>query len=701
MKTKIQTEIHKGMRKTQRDYMLREQMRAIQKELGEDNPEVAEAQEWRQKIESASMPQQAKDKALKEVDRLERMPGASPETGVIRTYLDWLTALPWSVATDDRLDIQAAQTVLDTDHYGLPKVKDCILEYLAVRKLLIEQQSERAGEVATSDIAGQSPLLQSGVPGGKSGADVVTEGKARNSTPEAPAEPVHRVLLRSPILCFVGPPGVGKTSLGRSIAHALGRKFVRISLGGVHDEAEIRGHRRTYIGALPGRIIEALRQAGTNDPVFMLDEVDKLGARFSRRPGVGAARSARPRAEFHLPRQLSGGAVRSLERAVHHHRQRARYDPRRAARPHGDHPHARLHRGREAAHRAAVPGAAAAARARPPAHGRRARAHGGRPHRRTLRWRRTGRPGRAKAPVRRRQGIAPLLCRRNTARKPRLPARTILEIIRRYTKEAGVRSLERTIATICRKVARSVAEGHVEPVTVTPELLAEFLGPPQFTYGMAEEHDQVGVVTGLVWTEMGGNVISVEVTVMEGHPELILTGQLGNVMQESARAALSYAQSRARELGIVPEAFEKTAVHVHVPAGAIPKDGPSAGITMATALISAYTGLPVRRDLAMTGEITLRGRILPIGGLKEKVLAAHRAGIKTVLFPKENVKDLVDIPATVRDQLELVPVELMEPVLSRALVGFKQENLLRYPMTDVAQGGQRPRPWSSSVAGSV
>jgi ATP-dependent Lon protease len=485
--------------------------------------------------------------------------------------------------------------------------------------------------------------------------EVVTEGLAQQTTPDAAPAVPQRLLLRSPILCFVGPPGVGKTSLGRSIAHALGRKFVRISLGGVHDEAEIRGHRRTYVGALPGRIIEGIRQAGSNNAVFMLDEIDKVGSDFRGDPSSALLEVLDPEQNFsfadhylEVPFDLSkvlfittANVLDTIPSAL---RDRMEVIPMA-----GYTEDEKLH----IAQQFLVP--------------RQRREH----------------------------GLAPADEPAANGEQPENPvftAEALLSIIREHAKEAGVRQLERYIATICRKVARQVAEGKTEPVVVTPAVVTEYLGPARFTYGVAEESDQVGAVTGLAWTELGGDVMTVETAVVEGKPEVILTGQLGNVMQESARIALSYARSRARDLGIAPEAFEKTGVHIHVPAGAIPKDGPSAGITMATALISAYTGLPIRRDIAMTGEITLRGRVLPIGGLKEKVLAAHRAGITTVLFPKENLKDLQDIPATVREQVEMVPVSTMADVLERALVGFIQANRLRNP-----QPGLAAHPWATSL----
>jgi ATP-dependent Lon protease len=564
LKSRISSEVQKNIDKTQREYLLREQMKEIQKELGDLDPEQAEAQEWREKIEAAKMPEKAEEKALKEVERLERMPAASPEVGMIRTYLDWLVGMPWSVSTEDQLDLKAAAEQLDRDHFGLEMVKERILEHLAVRKLATD--------------------------------------------------------LRSPIICLVGPPGVGKTSLGKSVAAALGRKFARMSLGGVHDEAEIRGHRRTYIGSLPGRIIQAIRQAGSNNPVIMLDEIDKVGADFRGDPSAALL-------EVLDPEQNSDFSDHYLE---------VTFDLSRVL----------------------FITTANVLYTIPPA----------------LRDRMEviELPGYTElekvqiglnflVPKQRRfHGIAEEQLEITTA--------ALRLIVQEYTREAGVRQLEREIASICRKVARRFAEEGPSEIRVDADDVPKYLKAPRFTYGIAEEEDQIGVATGLVVTEEGGDVIPVEVTLMDSKPNLILTGQLGDVMQESARAAMSYVHSRARELGIKPTAFEDHSIHVHVPAGATPKEGPSAGITMATALISALSGRKVRRDVAMTGEITLRGRVLPIGGLKQKVMAAHRAGIRTVLFPQKNTKDLEEIPADVRGEMELIPVDHMDEVVPRAML---------------------------------
>ena len=510
LKGRIQSEVKSEMDKTQREYILREQLKAIQRELGEDDPQQAEINELRDKVEGAGMPDEIKARAIKEIDRMSRIPSASPEVGVIRTYVDWLIGLPWNVATDDLLDIKEAAKILDEDHYGLEKIKERILEYLAVRTLADE--------------------------------------------------------IRSPILAFVGPPGVGKTSLGKSIARAMGRKFVRMSLGGIHDEAEIRGHRRTYIGALPGRIIQSIKTAGSNNPVFMLDEVDKIGMDFRGDPSSALLEVLDPEQNNTFQDNYLEVPVRPEQGPLRRDGEPARPDPGRPPRPDGDHPPARLHRAGEDRDRQAVPDPQADEEPRP-------QREADRDH-----------------------------------------AEAMTELVRSYTKEAGVRNLEREIANIMRKVARSVAEGRKRKTVVDVKRLVAFLGPQRYEYGELEAEDQTGSATGLVVTEVGGDVIAIEVTKMEGKEDFILTGQLGEVMRESARAGLSWTRAHASELGISREIFEKNTLHIHVPAGGIPKDGPSAGITMATAIVSALAGIPVRKDVAMTGEITLRGRVLPIGG---------------------------------------------------------------------------------------
>jgi ATP-dependent Lon protease len=563
LKGRIQSEVKSEMDKTQREYILREQMKAIQRELGEEDPQQAEVNELREKVEAAGMPEEVKARALKEVDRMARIPSASPEVGVIRTYVDWLVGLPWNVTTDDLHDIKEAAKILDEDHYGLEKVKERILEYLAVRAL----------------------------------ADKI----------------------RSPILALVGPPGVGKTSLGKSIARAMGRKFVRMSLGGIHDEAEIRGHRRTYIGALPGRIIQNVKTAGTNNPVFMLDEIDKVGMDFRGDPSSALLEVLDPEQNnsfqdnyLEVPFDLSkvlfvatGNLIDPIPMAL-----------------------------RDRMEIIQVPGYTQ----------------------------------REKVEIGKRFLIPKQM--ENHGLKPKnivFTDEAMTELVQAYTHEAGVRNLEREIANIMRKVARTVAEGRKAKTVIDVKKLNDVLGPPRFEYGELEPEDQIGSATGLVVTEVGGDVVAIEVTRMDGKEDFILTGQLGEVMRESARAGLSWIRSHAAELGITRETFEKQTLHIHVPAGATPKDGPSAGITMATAMVSAYTGIPVRKDLAMTGEITLRGRVLPIGGLKSKILAAHLAGAKVVLIPRKNEKDIRDIPEEIRKQLKIVLADSMDQVLETAL----------------------------------
>ena len=564
MKAKIQSDVQQTLDKTQREYILREQMKAIQKELGDDDGS-SEINELREKIEAAGMPDDVKEKALKEVGRLEKIPQASPEQGVIRTYVDWLISVPWKKAAEDDWDIAEAARILDEDHYGLPKIKDRILEYMAVRKL--------------------------------------AKG------------------LRAPILCFVGPPGVGKTSLGKSIARAMGRKFIRMSLGGIRDEAEIRGHRRTYVGALPGRVLQNMKTAGETNPVFMLDEIDKVGADFRGDPSSALL-------EVLDPEQNNTFSDHYLE---------VPYDLSRV-----------------------------------------------------IFITTANVEDTIIAPLRDRMEIIRLpgytedekmhiatgyLLPRQLTQHGLENGRLVMdddclkELVRRYTREAGVRNLEREIGTICRKVARAIAEGKTETVTVTIADLSTYLGPEKFDFGLAEEEDQVGAVTGVSVSEYGGDVLTVEATVIDGKDlDFMLTGQLGKVMEESAKAALSYVRAHYAELGVPKGFFEDHAMHIHVPAGAIPKDGPSAGVTMATAITSALTGRRVHRDVAMTGEITLRGRVLPIGGVKEKLLAAHRAGIKTFILPEKNRKDLVDVPKEVLDTVDIHTVSTIDEVLKLALL---------------------------------
>ncbi|HEX9115253.1 MAG TPA: endopeptidase La, partial [Anaerolineae bacterium] len=564
LENRIHTQVQQEVDKSQREYFLREQMRVIQTELGEGDDALADVVKLREKIAEAGMPAEVRAKAEKEVGRLAGMPQASPEISVLRTYLDWLIGLPWEKATEDHLDIKAAAEVLDRNHYGLPKVKERILEHIAVRKL--------------------------------------AESK-----------------MRSPILCFVGPPGTGKTSLGKSIAEALGRKFVRLSLGGVRDEAEIRGHRRTYIGALPGRIIQTMHSAGTVNPLFMLDEVDKLGIDFRGDPASALLEVLDP----------------EQNRAFSDHYLEVAYD---------------LSKVMFITTANILDPIPAALRDRME----------------VIEF-----PGYIEEE---KLAIADqFLVPRQLEEHGLKPGQTVFTpaavraMIRSYTYEAGVRNLERAIANVCRKMARRVAEGKPVPRRVTANMLEKYLGPPEFTDTLLSEADEIGVANGLAWTEAGGDVMQVEVSVMQGKGSLTLTGQLGEVMQESAQAALTYARAHAHEYDLADIDFDKVDLHVHVPEGAIPKDGPSAGVTMAAALISALSERPLRHELAMTGEITLRGRVLPIGGLKEKVMAAHRARLKTVVIPKRNEKDLVDVPRKVRHELKIEMVDRMDELLALVL----------------------------------
>jgi ATP-dependent Lon protease len=582
---KIQSEAQSGMEKTQRDYFLREQMKAIQRQLGEADEQQIEIEEFRKKIEAAGMPEEAEKEARREIDRLSRLPSAAAEYGVIRTYLDWLTTLPWSVQTEDNLDIPHARQVLDEDHYDLEELKERILEYLAVRKL----REERKGEFAQ-----------------ESASDLIRRER------------------EGVILCFVGPPGTGKTSLGQSIARALGRKFVRQSLGGVRDEAEIRGHRRTYIGALPGRIVQALRRVESRNPVFMLDEVDKLGTDFRGDPSAALLEVLDPEQnrEFRdhyldVPFDLSRVMFITTANLL---------DP--------------------------IPSPL-------------------RDRMEILRL--SGYTETEK--VRIAQGyLIPRQLRENGLRSGelRFTESALRQIIRDYTREAGVRNLEREIGRVCRKVVTAIAEGHAKPVRVTVRNVAAFLKKPRYFSETALRTQLPGVATGLGVTVGGGELMFFEATKMAGSKGFMVTGQLGDVMKESAQAALSYVRSKSSELGIPDGIFDKTDIHLHVPAGAEPKDGPSAGVTMAAALASLLTGCKVRDDVGMTGEITLRGQVLPVGGIKEKVLAAHRAGLKIVILPRQNEKDLEDVPAEIRRALEFVLAEQVDDVLKTALVSGGQ-----------------------------
>jgi ATP-dependent Lon protease len=564
MQARIQNQAKEEMSKTQRDYFLREQLKQIQQELGEGDERAEEMNEIRKQIDKAKMPPEVKKEADKQLRRLEQMHPESSEASLVRTYLDWLVDLPWSKKTKDNLNIKKAKQVLDEDHYNLEKIKERILEYLAVNKL--------------------------------------------------------RKKLKGPILCFVGPPGVGKTSLGRSIARALGRNFVRVSLGGVRDEAEIRGHRRTYVGALPGRVIQGIKQAGSNNPVFMLDEIDKVGADFRGDPSAALLEVLDPEQNhafsdhyLNLPFDLSNTLFLCTANLL---------DP--------------------------VPAALAD---------------------RMEVIQLSGYTNEEKLEIARKY-LIPRQFEDNglSAKTIEISDDAMLRIIGEYTKEAGLRNLEREIASICRKVARKVAEGKTDLTRITRANVHSFLGAPKFLPEAEQEHHEIGVATGLAWTSAGGEILYVEASLSKGRGNLTLTGQLGDVMKESAQAAVSYARAHAKKLDIEEDFYQKLDIHIHVPAGAIPKDGPSAGITMATALISALTKRAVSRDVAMTGEITLRGRVLPIGGLKEKSLAAFRAGIKTIIIPERNQKDLDEIPKVLRRKLQWVLAESMSDVLKSALL---------------------------------
>jgi len=564
MQAKIQSQAKEEMSKTQREYFLREQLRAIKAELGDLDEKAQEINEFSEKIKKAKMPEEAEKEARKQLSRLEQMHPDSAEASIVRTYLDWMVELPWSTSTRDNLDIAKAKQVLDEDHYDLEKVKERILEYLSVRKL--------------------------------------------------------KKKMKGPILCFVGPPGVGKTSLGKSIARALGRKFVRISLGGIRDEAEIRGHRRTYIGALPGRIIQGLKQAGTNNPVFMMDEIDKVGADFRGDPSAALLEVLDPEQNYafsdhylNITFDLSNVMFITTANMV---------EPIMSA----------LKDRMEIIEL-------------------------------------SGYTDEEKLKIAR-QFIIPRQLQENgiSEKYLHLTDEAILGIINQYTQEAGLRNLEREIGAICRKVARAVAEGNKKRQTVTRANISKYLGAPKRIPEEEQQQHEVGIATGLAWTQAGGEILYVEATLMKGKGNIVLTGSLGDVMKESAQAALSYIRSRADALGIRHTVFEKNDIHVHVPAGAIPKDGPSAGITMATALVSALTGIPANKDIAMTGEITLRGRVLPVGGLKEKALAALRHNITKVIVPERNRKDLEEIPESIKKKVSFIFVKHIDDVIDVALV---------------------------------
>ncbi len=561
--SKIQSQMKEQVDKAQREYYLREQLKAIQKELGEVDEREVELGDLRRRLGEAHLPAEAMKEAERELDRLAKMPQAAAEYSVARTYLDWLANLPWDKSTQDNLDIAQARRILDEDHYDLEKVKERILEYLAVRNA-------------------------------KGG-------------------------MKGPILCFVGPPGTGKTSVGMSIARALGRKFIRLSLGGIRDEAEIRGHRRTYVGALPGRVIQGVRRAESKNPVFMLDEIDKIGMDFRGDPSAALLEVLDPQqnhafSDHYLDVAFDLSQVMFIT----------------TANLTDTIPPALLDR----MEMLELPGYTEE----------------------------------EKLNIARRYLLPRQLSENGvSAEKLQLPEETLCYIIGHYTREAGVRNLEREIGSVCRKVVRRLAEGEAGPFTVMPRDLGDFLGPVKFRSETAEATDEVGVATGLAWTPVGGEILHVECTLVPGKGTLILTGKLGDVMQESAKAALTYARSRAESLGAQKDFYEKYDIHIHLPAGAIPKDGPSAGITMTTALVSAITKRPVSREVGMTGEVTLRGKVLPIGGLKDKVLAAHRAGLKRLIIPRDNEKDLAEVPEQVRRELKFILVDHMDQVLQEAL----------------------------------
>ncbi|MBM4333263.1 MAG: endopeptidase La [Deltaproteobacteria bacterium] len=592
MQAKIQSQAREEMSKTQREYFLREQLKAIKSELGDIDEKTQEVNELKEKIKKAKMPPEVEKEANKQVNRLEQMHPESAEATIVRTYLDWLVEIPWSVSTVDNLDIKKAKQVLDEDHYNLEKVKERILEYLGVRKL--------------------------------------------------------KEKMKGPILCFVGPPGVGKTSLGKSIARALGRKFTRISLGGIRDEAEIRGHRRTYIGSLPGRIIQGIKTAGSNNPVFMLDEIDKVGTDFRGDPSAALLEALDPEQNFafsdhylNVPFDLSKVMFITTANIL---------DPIPPA----------LKDRMEVLNLA-------------------------------------GYTSEEKLKITT-QFLFPRQLEENGISKEILSIsdEAILRIISQYTKEAGVRNLEREIASVCRKVARRIAEDEKGPFHVSSLNLHKYLGSPKFLPEVELDVNEIGLATGLAWTSVGGEILHVETTTMKGKGNLTLTGHLGDVMKESAQAALSYTRSKSKEFDLDPDFYEKLDIHIHVPAGAIPKDGPSAGITMATSLVSALMRIPVRKDVAMTGEITLRGSVLPIGGLKEKTLAALRSKIKNIIIPDQNRKDLEEIPPYIRRKVNFIFVKNMDEILKVALVPEMAKPLPDVPREE--PGEKKGRPESRSVS---
>ncbi len=629
---KIQTSAQEEMGKVQREYLLREQLKAIQRELGEESEEQATINELHRKIDEARMPDEALKEANRELSRLEKLPTISPEYSIIRTYIELLASLPWSKSTGERIDVPHAREVLDRDHYDLEKIKARILEYLAVRRLKEDRLAERKRREA--EIAAKEALA---------------DAEGRQPTQPLQSDEATRQLNREPILCFVGPPGVGKTSLGQSIARALGRKFARMSLGGIRDEAEIRGHRRTYIGAMPGRIIQTLRRVETNDPVVMLDEVDKVGADWRGDPSSALLEVLDPEQNYNfrdnyldLPFDLSrvmfiatANALEPIPAALR--------DRMEILELSGYTEEQKLHIARNY--------------------------------------------------------LLPKQLEANGLNESELTVDddTLRRLARDYTREAGVRNLEREVGSLCRKVAKQVAEGRETPIHVTADQLQEYLGRPRFFEEAAERIDRPGIATGLVWTPVGGEIIFIEAASMPSkHSQLTLTGQLGDVMKESATAALSYVRSNAMALGWPANVFEDQNIHIHVPAGAIPKDGPSAGVTMVTVLVSLASGRNVRSDVAMTGEITLRGKVMPIGGVKEKVLAAYRSGIRTVILPKKNEYDLLeDLPKELREQMHFIFVTDIREVLDAAIEPVEEREVKSQA---TANGHTRPRRRRSEKA---
>ncbi|MBK7897215.1 MAG: endopeptidase La [Anaerolineaceae bacterium] len=590
LEDQIHSRVQQEMDRSQREHFLREQMRVIQGELGEGDLFSQEITEVREMAAAKPLPDDVRAKIDKEIARLGAMPPMSPEVGIIRTYIDWVLSLPWLETSEDNLDVAHAAEVLDNDHYGLEKVKDRILEFIAVKKIASDK-------------------------------------------------------MRSPILCFVGPPGTGKTSIGRSIANALGREFVRISLGGVRDEAEIRGHRRTYIGALPGRIIQAMKRAGTRNPLFMLDEIDKLGNDFRGDPSAALLEVLDPEqnysfADHYLDLDYDLSQILFVTTANYLDTiPPALQDRMEIIEFSGYLEEEKL----EICRQFLV--------------NQQLEAH----------------------------GLAGL--------DLAFTDDGLQTVVREYTQEAGVRNLEREVANVCRKIARDVAEERPYPTQIDGQTVEDLLGPPRFSQEMLQDEDQVGIATGAAWTAAGGDILFIEVNLMPGKGNLTLTGQLGDVMQESARAALTYTRSQAEALGIDSERFEKTDIHIHLPEGAVPKDGPSAGVTLTSALISAFTNRPIHRDVSMTGEITLRGRVLPVGGIREKALAARRAGIKKFILPKKNERDLENIPEKLREDLEFVLVEKVSQVVEAALHPVRPQVVKRPsrpPLSKIPPAGAPP-----------